>query len=78
MSIRKVMSEKERALFTIFKSVVEAERSAQAMYYKAFELCDDPVLKKMLKGFHEDEIRHEREVLTRYQQYTRDCKADEA
>lgn len=60
------------ALFSIFKSVVEAERSAQAMYFKAFELCEDPALKVLLRSFQEDEIRHENEIMTRYKKYLED------
>ena len=72
MAISSTMSEKERALFSIFKAVVEAERGAQAMYFKAFELCEDPALKDLLRSFQEDETRHEKEIMARYKKYLED------
>ena len=45
-------SEKSKALFLMFKKVVEAERGAQAMYEEIISVCEDATLKDIFKGFH--------------------------
>lgn len=72
MACPKQMTERERKLFEVFKRAVKAEQEAQVMYKEALEFCDDPVLTKILESFHEDEHRHEREVIGRYQQFRKD------
>ncbi len=69
MQVIKAMTDKERELFATFKIAIEAERSAQAMYQKAVDLCEEPALKSILIGFYDDEVRHEKEVSARYLQY---------
>ena len=73
----KEISEKTKRLFSIFKTAIAAEQSAQAMYKEAAELCEDQLLKKILEGFHQDEMRHERELLNRYA-FLRDQYGDQA
>jgi rubrerythrin len=62
----KEMSERTKRMFSIFKEAIEGERSAQAMYKEAAELCEDQPLKKILEGFYQDEKRHEQQLLNRY------------
>ena len=72
MAAMRPMTERERKLFAIFKRAVHAEQDAQAMYQEAIGLCDDPLLKAILNGFYQDEMRHEKEVLGRYHQFRSD------
>ena len=69
MAMLKPMSEEERELFCLFKSAIEAERGAQSTYMRAVELCTDPILRSILQGFHEDEVRHEQVLRQRYEHY---------
>jgi len=61
-----IMSEKVKALFLIFKKAVDSEREAQQTYKDALSKTDDPFLKRILKGFYEDEVRHEKELMEQY------------
>jgi len=61
-----VMPEKVKAMFLIFKKAVDAERGAQKMYLEAVDQTDDPFLKKILRGFYKDEVRHENELMEQY------------
>lgn len=60
------LPERVEKLFLLFRAAVEDERRAQAMYQQAIELCDDEITKKALEGLHADEVRHERELVERY------------
>jgi len=73
----RAMTEKEKKLFAILRSAIQAERSAQVMYQEAVDLCEDPMLKAVLKGFKDDEVRHEKGVLARYHQFKKDYAKDE-
>ena len=66
MDMEKKDLEKDRKLFMFFKRAVEAEREAQKMYKDAIRFCRDPELADVLQAFYEDEVRHEKEVVTRY------------
>jgi rubrerythrin len=72
----RTMTEKEKKLFAIFRSAIQAERSAQAMYQEAVDLCEEPMLKAVLKGLRDEEVRHEKEVLARYHQFSKDFGMD--
>lgn len=72
MGAVRAMTDRERQLFEIFKKAVRAEQEAQAMYKQAMGLCDDGLLKQILASFYEDEQRHEKEVMARYQQFRSD------
>jgi rubrerythrin len=72
----RAMTEKEKKLFAIFRSAIQAERSAQAMYQEAVDLCEEPMLKAVLKGLRDEEVRHEKEVLARYHQFKQDYGMD--
>ena len=61
-----IMSKKVKALFLTFKKAVDAERGAQKMYLEAISQTDDPFLKKILNGFYQDEVRHEKELMEQY------------
>jgi rubrerythrin len=60
------MSEKQGKLFLLFKSAIDAERKAQDTYKKAKELTDDDDLKEILESFYQDEVRHERKLMSQY------------
>ncbi len=60
------LPEKVEQLFLLFKAAVEDERKAQAMYQEAIGLCDDAITKKALEVLYADEVRHERELVERY------------
>ena len=62
----KEMSGSTKRIFSIFKTAIAAEQSAQAMYKEAAGLCEDQPLKKIFEGFYQDEKRHEQELLNRY------------
>jgi len=50
----------------MFKDAVQRERDAQSLYKQAAALCEDEALKELLEGFRKDEVRHEKELLQRY------------
>ena len=56
----------ENDLFEIFKQAVEDERKAQRIYSQALSLCTDPELRPILQGMIEDEARHEKTLMARY------------
>lgn len=66
------LSENVRKLFLIFKKAIGEEKAAQATYTRAKELTDDDTLKEVLEGFYQDELRHERELKTRYSKMRED------
>ncbi len=66
------LPEKVEQLFLLFKAAVEDERKAQAMYQEAIGLCDDAITKKALEGLYSDEVRHERELVERYNSLRRE------
>lgn len=59
--------DKARAFLGAFKLAVEAERQAQAMYSRLKEMCDDELLGQLFDGFCQDEVRHEQELMKRYE-----------
>ena len=60
------LPEKVQKLFLIFKQAVEDERNAQVMYKKAAELCEDEMCREVFEGFYNDEVRHEKILMQRY------------
>lgn len=58
--------EMEKKLFNLFKKAAESERRAQKMYKDIIETLEDKDLKEIFQGFYEDEIRHEKIVMQRY------------
>jgi len=70
------MPDKVRKLFTIFKQAVEAERQAQAMYEEALMLCEDPATREAMQVLHDDEVRHEKEIIDRYNELRRRFNID--
>lgn len=71
------ISERTKKLFLIFKKAVDEERAAQAMYKEAKELCDDDSLKKIFAYLYKDEVRHENELIKRYNQLRMKYNFDE-
>ncbi len=66
MSSQPSRAENERRLFEIFKSAVQDERKAQAVYLRALRLCGDASLRPILEGLIADEARHEQILVERY------------
>ena len=64
-------TEIEKKLFRIFKDAIEAERSAQNMYLDAMRVCGNAQLKHVFQTLHEDETRHERELMQLYGEHKR-------
>ena len=62
----RVLPGKVERLFMLFRTAVESEREAQAMYKEAIGLCQDTVTCAALRGLLDDEVRHEREIIARY------------
>jgi len=60
------MPEKVKKLFAAFKTAVDSERKAQSMYKDMIAICEDEEIRKVLVGFYEDEVRHEQELIRRY------------
>ena len=58
--------EQLRALFKLFKQAIEDERAAQAMYKRALSMCEDAFTRQVLQQFYDDELKHERMLLERY------------
>lgn len=73
----RTMTDNERKLFMIFKDAVTAERDAQTKYEAAIQLCEDPQLKSVLKSFCDDEARHEKEIMARYQHFRKNYLTDD-
>jgi len=61
-------AEKLKSMFFMFKEAIDAERDAQALYKKIISLCDDKQLCRIFEGFHNDEVKHEKEIVTQYNQ----------
>jgi rubrerythrin len=58
-------------LFDIFQEALEAERAASQRYEEAAALCEDGELREILLAFAEEERKHEREILLRFQEIAR-------
>ena len=58
--------DKARALLGAFKLAIEAERQAQAMYSGLKEMSDSELLRQLFDRFYQDEVRHEHELVSRY------------
>jgi rubrerythrin len=64
-------------LFLLFKQAVEDERRAQIMYKEAMDLCEDDSTREVLEELYEDEVRHERKLLKRYNALRREHGVDQ-
>jgi rubrerythrin len=53
-------------LFHLFRRAIEEERKAQEMYRSAIALCDDEQTRRALQVLHDDEVRHEQEIMEQY------------
>jgi rubrerythrin len=69
MPDKRPMTDSERGLFELLKEAIQAERSAQKMYEDAQGLTADPMFRAVLKGLKDDEVRHEKALIARYQQF---------
>jgi rubrerythrin len=58
--------DKARAFLGAFKLAIEAERQAQAMYSELKKMSDNELLRQLFEGFYQDEVRHEHELVRRY------------
>lgn len=72
------MDELEKKLFLLFKKAVSSERKAQTMYEKIIENLVDKDLIEIFKGFLEDEKRHEKKVVERYNELKKKLKEIES
>ena len=68
------MSEKQEQLFLLFKDAIESDRKAQAMYKTAKEHVHDDDLKEILENLYQDEVRHERKLMDKYNIMTKKYK----
>lgn len=68
------MDELEKKLFLLFKKAAEAERKAQQMYQEIVQNLRDKDLIEIFKGFIEDEKRHEKIVIKKYNDLKRKLK----
>ncbi len=66
MSSQPVYVENGGRLFELFKMAVQEERKAQEVYGRALSLCTDPALRPVLQEIIDDEARHERILIDRY------------
>jgi rubrerythrin len=64
--MKEKLPERVEKLFKVFKMAVEEERKAQVMYRDAIALCQNEVTRVVLQGLLDDEVRHEREIIERY------------
>lgn len=72
MSEKRTMTESEKRLFGLIREAIEAERAAQRVYEEAQSLTPDPMFQAVLRGLKDDESRHEKALIARYQQFASD------
>jgi rubrerythrin len=65
----------EQRLFLMFKQAIEDERRAQETYKEAMGITEDRLLVEVFRSLYEDEVRHERELVQRYEQFKAMLKA---
>jgi rubrerythrin len=70
--MQKVMTEKQKRLFDLFKLAIEREQQAQAFYADMAEVCEDADLRQVIDTLRHSEKMHEELLLERYKQ----CRAD--
>lgn len=61
----------------LFKKAAEAEKKAQQIYQEIMDNLVDKDLIEIFKGFLEDEKRHEKVVIKRYNDLKRELKSIE-
>jgi rubrerythrin len=61
-------SGKLKAMFLMFKKAIEAERNAQSLYREIISVCEDKQLCGIFEEFHDDEVKHEKEITNQYKQ----------
>jgi len=64
--------DKALAFLGAFKLAIEAERQAQAMYSRLKGMSDTELLRQLFEGFRQDEVRHENELVSRYNELRRE------
>lgn len=60
------MNERQKKLFFLFKTAIEAEHSAQEMYSSLLATADDDELRSIITEFRREEARHEQVLLEEY------------
>jgi rubrerythrin len=60
------VNERQKHLFVLFKTAIEAERSAQDMYSNLLAAADDDELKTVIEKFRLEEARHEQFLVEEY------------
>ena len=56
-------------LFLMFRQAIEDERRAQETYREAMGITEDALLVEVFRSLYQDEVRHEQELLRRYEQF---------
>ncbi|MEJ2368201.1 MAG: hypothetical protein P8Z49_07615 [Acidobacteriota bacterium] len=69
MNTKLALTGREQRLFDLLRTAIEAERESQKLYQEASGLTDDPMFRLVLNHFYQDEVKHEKEVIARYQQF---------
>lgn len=71
------MNDLEKNLFLLFKKAAESERKAQQMYQEIIQNLRDKDLIEIFQSFLEDEKKHEKEVIKRYNELKKKLKSIE-
>ncbi len=61
--------DRQQRLFIMFKQAIEDERRAQETYREAMGITEDRLLVEVFKSLYDDEVRHEGELVRRYEQF---------
>ena len=62
----KVLTLRQETLLNLFKVAIKSEKEAQETYSAMLSLTNDPVIKRIIEGFHNEEKRHEAKLLAIY------------
>jgi rubrerythrin len=57
----------EQRLFLMFKQAIDDERRAQETYKEAMGITEDRILVEVFQSLYDDEVRHEQELVRRYE-----------
>jgi rubrerythrin len=60
------VNERQKQLYLLFKTAIDAERSAQEMYSRLAAVADDDRLRNVIEQFGREESRHEQFLVDEY------------
>ena len=66
MAKHKTMCENDKQLYSLFKTAIESERKAQSLFKQAIQYCAKPIMKEILQGLYEEEVKHEKALIDLY------------